>query len=78
MPIGILRKVFPSKPPPPQKETRKSLVNPNLKIPQTLPPLDLPPPDSKETIETYRSPDESLYHKPLPVLKDAEELDVFT
>ena len=78
VPIGILRKVFPSKPPPPQNETRKSLVNPNLKIPQTLPPLELPPPDSKETIETYRSPDESLYHKPLPILKDAEELDVFT
>ena len=78
VPIGILRKVFPSKPPPPQNETRKSLVNPNLKIPQTLPPLELPPPDSKETIETYRSPDESLYRKPLPILKDAEELDVFT
>ena len=78
MPIGILRKVFPPKPPPPQKETRKSLVNPNLKVPQTLPPLDLPLPDSKETIETYRSPDESLYRKPLPVLKDVEELDVFT
>ena len=49
-----------------------------MKIPQTLPPLELPPPDSKETIETYRSPDESLYRKPLPILKDAEDLDVFT
>ena len=49
-----------------------------MKIPQTLLPLDLPPPDSKETIETYRSPDESLYHKPLLVLKDVDELDVFT
>ena len=49
-----------------------------FKIPQTLPPLDLPPPDTKETIETYRPPDEALYCKPLPVLKDAEELDVFT
>ena len=78
MPIGILRKVFPSKPPPPQNETRKSLVNPNLKIPQTLPQLELPLPDSKETIETYRSPDESLYCRPLPILKDVEELDVFT
>ena len=78
IPIGILRKVFPSKPLPPQKETRKSLVNPNLKIPQSLLPLELPPPDSKETIETYRSPDESLYCKSLPSLKDAEELDVFT
>ena len=71
VPIGILKKAFPPKPPPQQKELRKSLVNPNLKIPQTLPPLDLPLPDSKETIETYRSPNESLYHKPLPVLKDA-------
>ena len=42
VPTGILRKVFPPKPPPQQKEARKSLVNPNLKIPQTLPPLDLP------------------------------------
>ena len=40
---------------------KKSLVNPNLKIPQTLPPLDLPPPDTKETIETYRPPDETLF-----------------
>ena len=40
--------------------------------------ITLPPPDSKETIEIYRPPDETLYHKPLPVLKDAEELDVFT
>ena len=78
VPIGILRIVFPSKPPPPQNDTRKSLVNPNLKFPQTLPPFELPPPDSKETIETYRSPDESLNRKPLPILKDAEELDVFT
>ena len=78
VPIGILRKVFPTKPLPPQKEPRKSLVNPNLKNPQSLPPLELPPPQSKETIETYRSPDESLYRKPLPILKDVEELDVFT
>ena len=78
VPIGILRKVIPTKPLPPQKEPRKSLVNPNLKIPQSLPLLELPPPQSKETIETYRSPDESLYRKPLPILKDAEELDVFT
>ena len=78
IPVGILRKVFPTKPLPLQKEPRKSLVNPNLKIPQSLPPLELPPPQSKDTIETYRSPDESLYCKPLPILKDAEELDVFT
>ena len=47
IPVGILRKVFPTKPLPPQKEPRKSLVNPNLQIPQSLPPLELPPPQSK-------------------------------
>ena len=78
VPIGILRKTPPTKPPPPQKEPRKSLVDPHLKIPQSLPSLELPPPQSKETIETYRPPEESLYCKPLPILKDAEELDVFT
>ena len=78
VPIGILWISFQPKLPPPQKEVRKSLVNPNLKIPQTLPSLDLPPPDTKETIETYRLLDETLFKKPLPVLKDAEELDVFT
>ena len=79
VPIGILRKAFPTKPLPPQHEPRKSLVNTKLKIPQSLPPLELPPPQSKETIEMYRAPDETLYpNKPLPILKDAEELDVFT
>ena len=68
VPIGILQKSIPSKPPPQQKDVRKSLVNLNLKIPQTLPPLDLPPPDTKEAIETYRPPDETIYHKLLPVL----------
>ena len=61
VPIGILWKSFPPKPPPPQKEVGKSLINPNLKIPQALPPLNLPPPDTKEAIETYRPPDETLY-----------------
>ena len=78
VPIGILRKMPPTKTLPPQKEPRKSLVDPHLKIPQSLPPLELPPPQSKETIETYRTPEESLYRKPLPILKDVEELDVFT
>ena len=32
VPIGILWKTSPPKPPPQQKEVRKSLVNPNLKI----------------------------------------------
>ena len=78
VPIGILCKTPSTKPLPPQKEPRKSLVDPQLKIPQSLPPLELPPPQSKETIETYRPPKESLYRKPLPILKDTEELDVFT
>ena len=79
VPIGILWKSFSLKPPPPQKEVRKSLVNPNLKkIPQTLPPMDLPPPDAKETMEIYRPPAETLFQKPLWILKDATELDVFT
>ena len=78
VPVGILHKSLPPKPPPPQTEVKKSLIYPNLKIPQTLPLLDLTPPDTKETIERYRSPDETLFWKPLPVLKDAKELDVFT
>ena len=78
VPHGILRRSSPVTLPTPQKEVRKSLVNPHLKIPQTLPILDLPPPDPKETLETYRPPDESLFKKALPVLKDAKELDVFT
>ena len=78
VPVGILWKSFPPKLPPPQKEVRKSLVNPNLKILQTLPPLDLPPPDTKETTETYRPLDETLFQKSLPVLKGTEELNMFT
>ena len=39
--ISILRKVFPPKPLSQQKQVRQSLVNPNLKISQTLPPLNL-------------------------------------
>ena len=78
VPHGILRRSSPVTLPTPQQEVRKSLVNPHLKIPQTLPILDLPPPDPKETLETYRPPNESLFKKPLPVLKDTKELDVFT
>ena len=73
MPIGILRSLPVSSPP--QDQVRESLVNPNL---QTLPPLEFPPPEKKETIDTYRPPDESLFRRPLPVLKDSKELDVFT
>ena len=65
VPLGILRKSSPVTLPTPQKEVRKSLVNPHLKILQTLPLLDLPPPDPKETLETYRPSDESLFRKPL-------------
>ena len=48
VPHGILRRSSPVTLPTPQKEVRKSLVNPHLKIPQTLPILDLPPPDQKK------------------------------
>ena len=58
MPTGILRNLPVSSPP--QEQVRKSLVNPNLQIPKTLPPLELPPPEKRETIDTYRPPDESL------------------
>ena len=65
----------------PPKPTMMSKTPPgpqSSSIPQSLPLSELPPPQSKETIEMYRPPDKSLYHKPLPILKDAEELDVFT
>ena len=61
----------------PTTSSRKSLINPTLRIPQTLPPIDLPPPP-QENMETFRPPDPSLYQKSLPILKEAKELDVFT
>ena len=54
-----------------------TLINPFLEIPQTLPPVELPPPQ-QETLETYRLPDKYLFRKPLPILKDSKELNVFT
>ena len=49
VPHGILRKFSPVTLPTPQKEVRKSLVNPHLKIPQTLPNFRFTlPPDPKE------------------------------
>ena len=54
-----------------------TLVNPELKIPQTLPSIEIPPPQM-ENIDTYRSPENFLYKKPLPVLKDSKDLDIFT
>ena len=56
---------------------RTTLINPFLEIPQTLPPVELPPPQ-QETLETYRLPDKYLFRKPLPILKDSKELNVFT
>ena len=54
-----------------------TLINPEIDIPQTLPPVEIPPPQA-ENIDTYRSPDNFLYKKPLPVLKDSKELDIFS
>ena len=56
MPIGILRNLFHQGISHHKKKVRKSLVNPNLHIPQTLPVLDIPPPEPKESLETYRPP----------------------
>ena len=59
------------KPSPPILPTDKlTLVNPEIHI-------EVPPPQT-ENIETYRSPENFLYKKPLPVLKDSKELDIFT
>ena len=74
LPVGVLR---PKPKTMPSNSAHKSLINPKLTIPNTLPPLDLPPP-MKETIETFRPPDQSLYKTPKPVLKDFTDLDVFT
>ena len=69
---------FNKKPSPAILPTDKlTLVNPEIKIAQTLPPIEVPPPQT-ENIETYRSPENFLYKKPLPVLKDSKELDIFT
>ena len=54
-----------------------TLINPTSSIPNTLPPIEVPPPQT-ETIDTYRSPDDFLFKKPLPVLCNSTELDVFS
>ena len=54
-----------------------TLINPTIQIPNTLPPIEVPPPQT-QNIETYRSPENFLYNKPLPVLKDSKELNVFS
>ena len=54
-----------------------TLINPHLDIPQTLPPVELPPPQ-QESLETFWPPEEFLYRQPLPVLKTSKDLNVFT
>ena len=54
-----------------------TLINPEIDIPQTLPPVEIPPPQA-ENIDTYRCPETFLYKKPLPVLTDSKELDIFS
>ena len=54
-----------------------TLINPTIEIPYTLPPIEVPPPQT-ENIETYQSPENFLYNKPLPVLKDSTELNIFS
>ena len=88
IPITLPHKRFLTLSPPSSLSNRKlspsvlptdklTLVNPELKIPQTLPPIEIPPPQ-RENIDTYRSPENFLYKKPLPVLKDSKDLDIFT
>ena len=63
--------------PPILPEDKVTLINPEIDIPQTLPPVEIPPPQA-ENIDTYRSPENFLYKKALPVLKDSKELDIFS
>ena len=58
-------------------QDKLTLINPTIQIPNTLPPIEVPPPQT-QNIETYRSPENFLYNKPLPVLKDSKELNVFS
>ena len=54
-----------------------TLINPTIQIPITLLPIEVPPPQTKN-IETYQSPEDFLYNKPLPVLKDSKDLNIFS
>ena len=82
-PIPPRSQSLPPKPPPvtqtPDTSTppRTILINPLLDIPNTLPPVDLPPPQ-QESLETYRPPEKYLYRKPLPVLQHSSNLNLFT
>ena len=58
-------------------QDKLTLINPTIQIPNTLPPIEVPPPQT-QNIETYQSPENFLYNKPLPVLKDRKELNVFS
>ena len=58
-------------------QDKLTLINPTIQIPNTLPPIEVPPPQTPN-IETYRSPENFLYNKPLPVLKDSNELNIFS
>ena len=58
-------------------QDKLTLINPTIQIPNTLPPIEVPPPQT-QNIETCRSPENFLYNKPLPVLKDSKELNVFS
>ena len=58
-------------------QDKLTLINPTIQIPRTLPPIEVPPPQT-QNIDTYRSPENFLYNKPLPVLKDSKELNVFS
>ena len=58
-------------------QDKLTLINPTIQIPNILPPIEVPPTQT-ENIETYRSPENFLHNKPLPVLKDSKELNIFS
>ena len=58
-------------------QDKLTLINPTIQIPNTLPPIEVPPPQT-ENIETYQSPEKFLYNKPLLVLNDSKELNIFS
>ena len=58
-------------------QDKLTLINPTIHIPNTLPPVEVPPPQTAN-IETYQSPESFLYNKPLTVLKDSKELNIIS
>ena len=50
-------------------QPRTTLINPRLDIPQTLPPVELPP-LQQESLETFQPPEEFLYRATTPCFEN--------